>query len=159
MIRVGIGFDAHRFKDGDYVTLGGVKIPHTKAIDAHSDGDVAIHALVDAILGALGDGDIGQKFPNTDPRYKDCSSLFFLEQMKTILVQHKATINNADIMVISEAPKLRPHIDSMKQAMSKALGIEVNQIHVKAGTNEGLGFIGRQEGLGAMATVCLEIGS
>lgn len=152
----GIGYDVHRFEKGSAVILGGVKIKHTRKLKGHSDADALTHALMDAILGAAGLSDIGHFFPNTDPKYKNISSLLLLKVVVAELKKKKLKVNNADIMVIAEKPKLSPHIKAMKSKLSKVLGIPVARIGLKATTNEGLGFIGRGEGIASFAVVTLQ---
>jgi 2-C-methyl-D-erythritol 2,4-cyclodiphosphate synthase len=154
--RIGHGFDVHAFKDGDHVMLGGVRVPHDRGIDAHSDGDVVLHALCDALLGALALGDIGQHFPPSDPRWKDCDSRVFLRHCAALLHVRGWHVSNADITVLAEAPKVGPHRDAMRAAMAAELGIEIDRISVKATTTEKLGYIGRREGLAAEAVVLLD---
>lgn len=155
MNRVGIGYDVHPLKEGRPCILGGVTIPHEKGPDGHSDADVLIHAIADALLGALGENDIGKHFPNSDEKWKNVSSLVFLKQIEKILVQHRMKIVNIDATVLAEAPKILPHTNAMKNKMAQALGIEPSQINLKATTNERLGFIGREEGIAAMAVASL----
>ena len=152
--RIGHGFDVHAFGPGDQVMLGGVPVPHDRGLLAHSDGDVAIHALCDAILGALALGDIGHHFPPSDPKWKDADSLNFLRQCKALMEQHGLVLGNADITVICERPKLGPHVPAMRSAIAAALGADIGCISVKATTTEGLGATGRGEGIAAHA-VCL----
>ncbi len=154
--RIGHGFDVHAFKDGDHVMLGGVRVPHDRGIDAHSDGDVVLHALCDALLGALALGDIGQHVPPSDPRWKDCDSRVFLRHCASLLHVRGWHVSNADITVLAEAPKIGPHRDAMRAAIAAELGIEIDRISVKATTTEKLGYIGRREGLAAEAVVLLD---
>ncbi|MBL0030529.1 MAG: 2-C-methyl-D-erythritol 2,4-cyclodiphosphate synthase [Rhodanobacteraceae bacterium] len=154
--RIGHGIDVHAFKDGDHVMLGGVRLPHDRGIDAHSDGDVVLHALCDALLGALALGDIGQHFPPSDPRWKDCDSRVFVRHCAALLHERGWHVSNADITVLAEAPKIGPHRDAMRAAIATELGIEIERISVKATTTEKLGYIGRREGLAAEAVVLLD---
>jgi 2-C-methyl-D-erythritol 2,4-cyclodiphosphate synthase len=154
-IRIGQGFDVHAFGDGDHVMLGGVRVPHDRGVVAHSDGDVAIHALCDALLGALALGDIGKHFPPTDARWKDADSRQFLRHCALLVDQHGYTVGNADLTVICERPKVGPHADAMREAIAADLGIAVDQVSVKATTTETLGFTGRGEGIAAQAIVLL----
>lgn len=154
--RIGHGFDVHAFKDGDHVTLGGVRVPHDRGIDAHSDGDVVLHALCDALLGALALGDIGQHFPPSDARWKDCDSRVFVRHCAGVLHERGWRVGNADITVLAEAPKIGPHRDAMRAAIAAELGVEIDRISVKATTTEKLGSIGRREGLAAEAVVLIE---
>jgi 2-C-methyl-D-erythritol 2,4-cyclodiphosphate synthase len=152
----GIGYDIHRFKKGNCVVLGGVKIRHTRGLEGHSDADAATHALMDALLGAAGLPDIGHFFPNTDPKYKNISSLLLLKTVVSELRKKKFAVFNADIMLIAEKPKVSPHIKNMKNNFSKALHIPASRIGVKATTNEGLGFIGKGGGIAAFAVASLK---
>lgn len=154
-IRIGQGFDVHAFGDGDHVMLGGVRIAHERGLVAHSDGDVAIHALCDALLGALALGDIGRHFPPSDARWKDADSRQFLRHCALLLDQHGWSVGNADITIICERPKIGPHAGAMRAAMAADLGIDIDQVSVKATTTETLGFTGRGEGIAAQAIVLL----
>lgn len=154
-VRNGTGFDVHRFADGDAVWLCGVRIPHTHKLDGHSDADVGLHALTDAILGALGDGDIGQHFPPSDPQWKGAASHQFLRDAVRRARERGATITNADVTLLCEAPKISPHRETMRTAIADILGIAVERVGVKATTTEGLGFTGRREGIAAMAAATL----
>ena len=154
--RIGHGFDVHAFRAGDHVTLGGVRIAHDRGIDAHSDGDVVLHALCDALLGALALGDIGQHFPPSDPRWKDCDSRVFLRHCAALLAERGWHVGNADITVLTEVPKIGSHRDAMRASIAGELGIEIDRISVKATTTEKLGFVGRGEGLAAEAVVLIE---
>jgi 2-C-methyl-D-erythritol 4-phosphate cytidylyltransferase / 2-C-methyl-D-erythritol 2,4-cyclodiphosphate synthase len=151
-VRTGTGFDVHRFADGDHVWLGGVRIAHTNRLEGHSDADVALHAITDAILGAIGDGDIGQHFPPSDPRWKGADSRIFLEDAARRVRALGGRIGNVDLTILCEAPKIGPHREAMRGAIAAILGIEIGRIGVKATTTEGLGFTGRREGIAAMAT-------
>ena len=155
MIRIGQGLDVHAFEDGDFVTLAGVKIPHTHGLKAHSDGDVILHALSDALLGALAMGDIGQHFPDTDPEFKGADSRVLLRHVYTLIQDRGYKLQNADITVACERPKLAPYNLEMRQNISDDLDVELTQISVKATTTEKLGFTGRQEGIFASAVVLL----
>jgi 2-C-methyl-D-erythritol 2,4-cyclodiphosphate synthase len=155
MMRIGQGFDVHAFCDGDHVVLGGVRIAHGRGIFAHSDGDVVIHALCDAILGALALGDIGRHFPPTDQRWRDADSRDFLRHCARLMGNAKFEIGNADVTVIGERPKIAPHADAMRASLAADLGCAIEQISVKATTSEKLGFTGREEGLVAQAVVLL----
>ena len=156
MMRIGSGFDVHAFGDGDHLMLGGVRIAHDRGIVAHSDGDVLIHALCDAILGALALGDIGQHFPPGDARWKDADSLQFLRHCALLMDQHGYRMGNADLTVICERPKIAPHSEAMRGLLAKELGVAVSQVSIKATTTERLGFTGRGEGIAAQAVVALE---
>ncbi|MDR2399794.1 MAG: 2-C-methyl-D-erythritol 2,4-cyclodiphosphate synthase [Endomicrobium sp.] len=148
---IGFGYDVHRFKKGRKLILGGVQIQSSKGLNGHSDADVLLHALMDALLGAVGLNDIGHFFSNTDPKYKDISSILLLEYVCKDLKKKKYKINNVDITIIAEAPKIYPFIDGMKDNISKVLKISKQRIAIKATTNEKMGFIGRGEGIAAMA--------
>jgi 2-C-methyl-D-erythritol 2,4-cyclodiphosphate synthase len=154
-VRVGSGFDVHAFGDGDHVVLGGVRIAHGRGLVAHSDGDVVIHALCDALLGALALGDIGTHFPPSDPRWKDADSRSFLRHCALLLDQHGWTLGNADVTIICEAPRIGPHVEAMRANLAADLGAGVAQVSVKATTTETLGFTGRGEGIAAQAVVLL----
>lgn len=156
MLRIGQGLDVHAFEEGDFVTLAGVKIPHTHGLKAHSDGDVILHALADALLGALALGDIGQHFPDTDPEFKGADSRVLLRHVYQLILNHGYTLVNADITVACERPKLAPHNTTMRQNIADDLHTEITQISVKATTTEKLGFTGRQEGIFASAIVLLQ---
>jgi len=154
-MRIGFGYDAHRFTDGDYVIIGGVKIPYKKGIQAHSDGDVLLHAIGDALLGAAALGDLGQHFPDTDPRFKSAESSSLIEHIMSLLQEKNYTVLNIDATVITETPRLSKYIDSMRQTIAQLLRISVDEVNVKATTNEKMGWIGRGEGLAAQAVVLL----
>jgi 2-C-methyl-D-erythritol 4-phosphate cytidylyltransferase/2-C-methyl-D-erythritol 2,4-cyclodiphosphate synthase len=151
-VRTGQGFDVHRFAPGDHVWLCGVKIPHTHALDGHSDADVGLHALTDALLGAIGEADIGTLFPNTDPRWKGAASHLFLEEAARRVRARNGTIGNVDVTLLCEAPKISPHREAMCARIAEVLGLARDRVAVKATTTEGLGFTGRREGIAAMAT-------
>ena len=153
-MRIGHGFDVHAFGPGDHVILGGVNITYNQGLQAHSDGDVLIHALCDAILGALGLGDIGKHFPDTDSQYKNTDSKFFLAEIKKMLDNKRYSIGNIDCTIVAQAPKMLPHIESMKSCLASILDIEISQINIKATTTEKLGFVGRKEGI-ATHVICL----
>lgn len=150
--RTGTGFDVHRFTDGDHVWLGGVKIPHTHKLEGHSDADVVLHALTDALLGAIGDGDIGQHFPPSDPKWKGAASRLFLEDAARRIREIGGQIGNVDITVLAEAPRVGPHRPAMQQLIGDVLGLPPNRVGIKATTMECMGFVGRREGIAAMAT-------
>lgn len=154
-MRVGIGFDVHAFTEGDHVILAGEKIPHTQAFLAHSDGDVVLHALTDAILGAAKCGDIGVLFPDTDPAYKGADSMILLQKAYEKVKAKGWCIGNIDITVMAERPKLMPHKEKMASNIAKALNLPEDDVNVKATTMEKLGFIGREEGIAAQAIVLL----
>lgn len=154
-IRIGHGYDVHRFGEGEAVTLGGVRIPHARGLIAHSDGDVALHALCDALLGALALGDIGKHFPDTDPAYKNADSVQLLQRVYALVAARGYALQNADITVLAEKPKLASHIPGMQQIIAGALNVEAGDISIKATTGEKIGFIGREEGIAAYAVVLL----
>jgi 2-C-methyl-D-erythritol 4-phosphate cytidylyltransferase/2-C-methyl-D-erythritol 2,4-cyclodiphosphate synthase len=154
-MRVGQGFDVHAFGAGDHVVLGGVRIAHPKGVVAHSDGDVVIHALCDAVLGAMGDGDIGQHFPDSDPRYRGADSRVFLRVVAKRMQAAGLKLINADVTVLAEAPRIAAHRAAMAANLSADLGVPAQLINIKATTTERLGFIGRGEGLAALASVLL----
>ena len=154
-MRIGSGFDVHAFGEGDHLMLGGVRVPHDRGVIAHSDGDVVIHALCDALFGALALGDIGKHFPPSDPRWKDADSRQFLRHCALLLDQHGWTLGNADITVICERPKIGPHALDMARELSRIIGIGADRVSVKATTSERLGFTGREEGIAALASVTL----
>lgn len=154
-MRIGQGFDAHRFKSGGRLVLGGVEIPHDKGMAAHSDGDVVIHALCDAILGALALGDIGKHFPDSDAEFEGIDSRILLRKVMTLIAEQDYTINNADITIIAQEPKLAPHIDAMRTVLAEDMQTERQNLSIKATTTEGMGFTGRGEGIAAMASVLL----
>ena len=156
MMRIGTGFDVHAFGDGDHVVLGGVRVPHARGVVAHSDGDVVIHALCDAIFGALALGDIGQHFPPSDERWRHADSRQFLRHAALLMAQHGYALGNADVTVIAEAPKVGPHAQAMRALLAADLDSEIGRISIKATTTERLGFCGRGEGIAAQACVLLE---
>ena len=155
-MRIGQGIDVHAFGAGDHVVVGGVRIAHTHGVVAHSDGDVAIHALCDAILGALALGDIGTHFPPSDAQWRDADSRLFLRQCATLMRERGFTICNADITVVCELPKIAPHAPAMRANLAADLGCAAGQVSVKATTSEKLGFTGRGEGIAAFAVVLLQ---
>jgi 2-C-methyl-D-erythritol 2,4-cyclodiphosphate synthase len=157
MVHVGIGYDVHAFAEGRKLVLGGVEIPHTKGLDGHSDAEALMHAICDAILGALGEPDIGHFFPNTDPRWRGVPSRIFLVEAAAAVNRRGGKIVNVDSTVIAQAPKVYPHVAGMKKNIAEALGISPAQVGVKATTNEHMGFIGREEGIAAMATASVEL--
>ncbi len=155
-MRIGQGFDVHAFGEGDHVTLAGVRIPHRFGVVAHSDGDVVIHALCDAIFGALAEGDIGQHFPPSDERWRNADSRQFLRHAATLMAEHGYRLGNADVTVICESPKVGPHAQAMRENLAADLDSDIGRISVKATTTEKLGFTGRGEGIAAQACVLLE---
>ena len=152
-IRIGQGIDVHAFGIGDHVMLGGVRVPHDCGVEAHSDGDVVIHALCDAMLGALALGDIGMHFPPTDPQWKDADSRAFLRHCNGLLRAHGWKLGNADITVICERPRVGPHAEAMRAVLASELACEMGALSIKATTSEKLGFTGRGEGIAAQAVV------
>ena len=157
MIHVGIGYDVHQLVAGRKLVLGGVEIPHTRGLDGHSDADALMHAICDAVLGAIGEEDIGHFFPNTDPRWRNVPSRIFLEEAARQVAQRDGRIVNVDATVIAQAPKIYPHIAEMKKRIAAALGVSEKKIGVKATTNETMGFIGREEGIAAMAVASIDL--
>jgi 2-C-methyl-D-erythritol 2,4-cyclodiphosphate synthase len=153
--RIGQGYDVHAFGEGDHVVMGGVRIAHERGVLAHSDGDVVIHALCDALLGALAMGDIGVHFPPSDPRWKGANSRFFLRHCRALLAERGWRLGNADITVVCERPKVAPHAAAMRANLAADLGTDIDAVSVKATTSEKLGFTGRGEGLAAMAVALL----
>ena len=156
MIRVGQGYDVHRFNDGDHIILGGVTIPYEKGLEAHSDGDVVLHALADAILGAAALGDIGKHFPDTDPEFKGADSRVLLRHVYNIVQEKGYKLINADVTIIAQAPKMLPHVPAMRANIAADLQVDVDFINVKATTTEKLGFEGRKEGIAVQAVVLIE---
>ena len=155
-VRIGHGFDVHAFGGGDHVMLGGVRVPHARGVLAHSDGDVAVHALCDAMLGALALGDIGRHFPPSDARWKGADSLQLLAHCTALVRGRGYALANADVTIVCEQPKLAPHIEAMRARLASALECEADAVSVKATTSEGLGFAGRGEGIAALAVVLLQ---
>jgi 2-C-methyl-D-erythritol 4-phosphate cytidylyltransferase/2-C-methyl-D-erythritol 2,4-cyclodiphosphate synthase len=156
IVRMGLGIDAHRFGPGDVVWLCGIRIEHDLGLVGHSDADCGLHALTDAVLGAIGEGDIGEHFPPTDPRWKGASSDQFLSHAVRLVAAQGGRILNADVTLICERPKIRPHRDAMRQRLADLLGLPIHRVSVKATTTEGMGFTGREEGLMAQAVVAVE---
>ncbi|RRQ20036.1 2-C-methyl-D-erythritol 2,4-cyclodiphosphate synthase [Thiohalobacter thiocyanaticus] len=155
-MRIGQGFDAHAFRDGGRLVLGGVEIPHDRGLEAHSDGDVALHALCDALLGAAALGDIGKHFPDSDPQYKGVDSRRLLRGVMEKITDKGYRVINADLTLIAQAPKLAPHIDAMRDNIAADLNVDPDCINVKATTTEKMGFTGRGEGIAALAAVLLK---
>ena len=149
--RVGIGFDSHRFAAGRQLRIAGVVVPHTHGLVGHSDGDVALHALCDALLGAAALGDIGQHFPDDDPQWKGVDSTRFVRKIVELLQQAGYGVGQVDITVLAERPKIAPHVAPMRAATAKALGVDEGAVNIKAKTNEGMGWLGRGEGVAALA--------
>lgn len=154
-IRIGQGYDVHAFGDGDQVVLGGVRIPHERGVLAHSDGDVALHALCDAMLGALALGDIGVHFPPSDARWKGADSRAFVHHCNALILERGWRVGNCDITVVCERPKVGPHAQAMRELIAADLGIDIDAVSVKATTSERLGFTGRGEGIAAQAACLL----
>lgn len=152
-MRIGQGYDAHKFKEGGKLVLGGVDVPYVKGMEAHSDGDVVIHALCDALLGAMALGDIGKHFPDTDDSYKGIDSRILLKEVMNKVRDGGMKLGNADITIIAEAPKLAPHIDSMREILAADMSTALNNVSIKATTTEKMGFTGRAEGIAVQATV------
>lgn len=153
-MRIGMGYDVHKLVEGRDLIMGGVNIPYEKGLLGHSDADVLLHAIMDALLGAAALGDIGKHFPDTDPAYKGISSIKLVEHVGNLLDEHGFVIENIDATIIAQRPKMRPHIDQMRENIANALGIEVDRVNVKATTEEGLGFTGSGEGISSQA-ICL----
>lgn len=154
-MRVGMGYDVHRLVEGRKLIIGGVEIPHTCGLLGHSDADVLLHAIMDALLGAAALGDIGKHFPDTDEQYKDASSMALLAQVGTLLSEKGYLVENIDATIIAQKPKMRPFIEQMEQNIADALGVDHGQINIKATTEEGLGFTGQEEGISAQAICAL----
>ena len=154
-MRIGMGYDVHKLTEGRKLILGGVEIPHSLGLLGHSDADVLLHAIMDALLGAAALGDIGKHFPDTDERYRGISSLKLLEHVAELLEEEHYIIENIDATVIAQKPKLRPYIEEMEKNIAEVLGISGDQINVKATTEEGLGFTGEQQGISSQAICCL----
>ena len=155
-MRVGLGYDAHKLVEGRDLILGGVQIPYEKGLLGHSDADVLVHAIMDALLGAAALGDIGKHFPDTDPQYKGISSIALLEHVGHLLEESDDVIENIDATIIAQRPKMAPHIAAMRENVAEALGISVEQINIKATTEEGLGFTGTGEGISSQAICALK---
>jgi 2-C-methyl-D-erythritol 2,4-cyclodiphosphate synthase len=154
--RSGIGYDAHRFKEGRKLILGGVEIPHPRGLEGHSDADVLSHAIADALLGAIGERDIGHHFPNTDETIRGIRSIEILRRVGEMLARNNCRITNVDATLIAEAPRIGPHLEVMRRNISAALGIDAARVGIKATTNEGMGALGRGEGMAAMAVAGVE---
>ena len=153
-MRIGSGYDVHKLVQGRKLIVGGVEIPHELGLLGHSDADVLLHAIMDAVLGAAGLGDIGKHFPDTDDRFKGADSIKLMEEVRDLVLKEGYVVSNVDATIIAQRPKMRPHIEAMEQNIARALGIDVSQVNVKATTEEHLGFTGREEGISASA-VCL----
>jgi 2-C-methyl-D-erythritol 2,4-cyclodiphosphate synthase len=157
MHRVGIGYDVHPLVEGRDLVLGGVKIPFEKGLSGHSDADIVCHAIIDAILGAIGRGDIGKHFPDNDPAYKDASGLLLLEKVTGILSENNGRVSNIDLTIIAEKPKLASYTEKMRENLARALEIRTSMVSVKCCTNNGLGFVGEGKGMACLATVLVEV--
>ncbi len=157
MTLIGIGYDVHRFAEGRKLILGGVEIPHSRGLDGHSDADVLCHAIADAILGAIGERDIGHHFPNTDPKYAGMSSLQILHRALELVKSVDGHVVNVDSTLIAEAPKIAPHIQAMKINIGRELGLPLRRVGIKGTTNESMGFIGRAEGIAVVAVANVEL--
>lgn len=155
-MRIGMGYDVHKLVEGRDLILGGVKIPYEKGLLGHSDADVLLHAVMDALLGAAALGDIGKHFPDTDPAYKGASSIRLLEHVGKLIDDELYVIGNIDATIIAQRPKMAPHIEQMRENIARALHIDISQVNVKATTEEGLGFTGSGEGISSQAAACLE---
>lgn len=155
MIRVGQGFDVHKFEEGRPLIIGGIEIPHERGLVGHSDADVLLHTITDAALGAIGEGDIGRHFPDTDAAFKDVDSAILLEKIWELVNERGYVLGNIDCTVIAERPKMSPHIHAIQARVAELLKADVSQVNVKATTSEKLGFTGREEGIAAMATILL----
>ena len=154
--RVGTGYDAHRLKGGRRLVLGGVDVPHDRGLDGHSDADVAAHALMDAILGALALGDIGRHFPDKDPAYEGVSSMLLLERVAALAGEQGYEVGNADVTIVAQRPKLAPYVPQMRERMAQAMGVPVDRVSVKATTTERMGFEGEETGISAQAAVLMQ---
>lgn len=155
-MRIGHGYDAHRLAAGERLVLGGVTIPHDKGLAAHSDGDVALHALCDALIGAAGGGDIGKHFPDDDPSYENIDSRILLRRVIATLAEQGLRVGNADLTIVAEEPRLAAHVSQMRATIAADLGVDAKRVNVKATTTEKMGFVGRGEGIAAHAVVLLE---
>ena len=157
MLRVGMGYDVHQLVEDRKLIIGGVEIPHEKGLLGHSDADVLLHAIMDALIGAIGEGDIGKHFPDTDSHYKGISSILLLEEVAKLLKEKKATIHNIDATIIAQRPKMAPYIMQMRENIATALQIQVGQINVKATTEEKLGFTGLEQGISSQAVTLVDL--
>jgi 2-C-methyl-D-erythritol 2,4-cyclodiphosphate synthase len=157
MNHVGIGYDVHPFAEGRKLFLGGVEVPHGKGLDGHSDADVLMHAICDAVLGAIGESDIGHFFPNTDARWKNVRSHLFLEEAARQVKFREGRIVNVDATIVAQQPKVAPHVRRMRENVAAALGVNIARVGIKATTNEKLGFVGREEGIAAMAVASVDL--
>lgn len=157
MLRVGMGYDVHQLVENRKLIMGGMEIPHEKGLLGHSDADVLIHAIMDALIGAIGEGDIGKHFPDTDARYKGISSIKLLEYVGALLKERHATIHNIDATIIAQRPKMAPYIAQMRENIARTLEIHVNQVNVKATTEEKLGFTGAEQGISSQAITLVDL--
>ena len=157
IFRSGIGYDTHRLAEGRKLVLGGIEIPHSRGLEGHSDADVLAHAIADALLGAIGAGDIGQHFPNTNESIRGISSIAILKRVASLVAERKARIINVDATLIAEAPRIAPHTPAMRKKIAESIGVNESDVSIKATTNEGLGPIGRGEGMAAMAVATVEV--
>lgn len=157
MLRVGMGYDVHQLVENRKLIMGGVEIPHEKGLLGHSDADVLIHAIMDALIGAIGEGDIGKHFPDTDNRYKGISSIKLLEHVGKLLKERKAVIHNIDATIIAQRPKMAPHIEEMRKNIARTLEVNVNQVNIKATTEEKLGFTGAEQGISSQAITLVDL--
>ena len=155
MIRIGQGFDVHKFEEGRPLIIGGITIPHDRGLTGHSDADVLLHTVTDAALGAIGEGDIGRHFPDTDAAFKDADSAVLLEKIWALVEGKGYKLGNIDCTIIAQKPKMAPHIETIRARIAELLNADVSQVNVKATTTEKLGFTGREEGIAAMATILL----
>jgi len=159
LLRIGFGYDSHSFIEGDHILLGGVRISHKYSVKAHSDGDVLLHAISDALLGAAALGDLGQHFPDTDPKYSNMDSMDIVSHIFSLLQERGFQINNIDATIIAQSPKLSPHMSAIRHSVATVLNLPISQVSVKATTNEHMGWIGREEGLAAHVVVLLAAGT
>ncbi|MBU3803571.1 MAG: 2-C-methyl-D-erythritol 2,4-cyclodiphosphate synthase [Candidatus Cellulosilyticum pullistercoris] len=157
MLRVGMGYDVHQLVEERKLIIGGVEIPHEKGLLGHSDADVLLHAIMDALIGAIGEGDIGKHFPDTDEKYKGVSSMHLLRCVNELLKEKKASIHNIDATIIAQRPKMAPYISKMKENIANALDIQVSQVNIKATTEEKLGFTGSEQGISSQAVVLVDL--
>ncbi|MFC5590204.1 2-C-methyl-D-erythritol 2,4-cyclodiphosphate synthase [Sporosarcina soli] len=155
MIRIGQGYDVHKFEEGRPLIIGGITIPHDRGLTGHSDADVLLHTVTDAALGAIGEGDIGRHFPDTDAAFKDADSAVLLEKIWALVEERGYKLGNIDCTIIAQRPKMAPHIETIRQRIAELLKADVTQVNVKATTTEKLGFTGREEGIAALATILL----
>ncbi|MDN4606555.1 2-C-methyl-D-erythritol 2,4-cyclodiphosphate synthase [Sporosarcina highlanderae] len=156
MIRIGQGFDVHQFEEGRPLIIGGITIPHDKGLTGHSDADVLLHTVTDAALGAIGEGDIGRHFPDTDAAFKDADSAVLLQKVWEIVEEKGYKLGNIDCTIIAQRPKMAPHIETIRARIAELLQADITQVNVKATTTEKLGFTGREEGIASMATILLQ---